>query len=232
MIALALLLAAAPAVEAKPKVLVLDFRDDGVGESAVHIIRDNLVAQLSKNGSFDVISPEDMRRVLDVEAEKRQLTGCSDESCLVELAGALGAQLMLYGTAGKLGDIVVVNVSLFDARSGKSVGRETVQAKTLEDLPGPLRDAGDRLIASLGGGGGGLSGVGWTGVGVLVAGVGTGVISGIIAVANNPSPGDGRTFAEKKAALPARDLSAGIALGGAGLAVVGAGVLVAGIALE
>src|SRR5581483_3373934 len=51
--------AVAPA-SSKPKLLVLDFQDQGVGENAVKIVHDTLAAHLSKDTRLDVISTEDM----------------------------------------------------------------------------------------------------------------------------------------------------------------------------
>jgi TolB-like protein len=233
MIALALLLASAdPAnavVVAKPKLLVLDFQDQGVGENAAKIVHDTLASRLSKDARLDVISTEDVRRVVDVEAEKRATLGtCNDEACLAEIAGALGAQLMMYGTIGKLGDLVVVNISVFDAKSGKSVGRETVQAKSLEDLPDRVSAAGDRLVAEIPGLGPasspGLGVLGYTGAGAALVGAGFAITGGIVALLNNPHPGDGLSFEQKEAELLVRDLWAGIGALGLGLGVAGAGV--------
>ena len=228
--------AAAAVVEAKPKVLVLDFRDDGVGENAVRIIRDTLVAHVSQDDRLEVISSEDMRRALDVDAQKRAVGACSDEGCLAEIAGALGAELTLYGTAGKLGDLVVVNVSLFDARASKSVGRETVEVKSLEQLPPALRAAGDKLIAKLPrlahkevNSEPGLSVLGWSGIGALGVGLVGGAVFGVVAAANNPSPTDGRTFPEKQSAVGTRNVSTGLAMAGGALAAAGAGLLLVGL---
>lgn len=232
-------MAAQPAtslVELKPKVLVLDFRDDGVGENAVRIIHDTLVAHVSKDPRLDIVSSEDMRRVLDVDAQKRAMGSCSDESCLAEVAGALGAQLMLYGTAGKLGDLVVVNVSLFDARTGKSVGRETVEAGKIEDLPAPLRAAGDRLLAPLGALKGAPSalndtlwfgGLGLVGAGVLVAAGGLVVRFAMVGARDGAT-----TFADKTNAQVAADTATAVAIGGGVGAVVGGGVLASSFVVE
>ncbi len=243
MIALAaLLLVATPApagtaeAQHKTKVLVLDFRDDGVGADAVHIIHDTLASHLSQDPRLEVLSTDDVRRALDVDAQKRALGDCSDESCLAEVADALGAQLTVYGTAGKLGGTFVVNVSLFDAQAARSVGRETMEARTLDELPARLREAGDALVAKLPGlspaSSSGLGPIGWTGVAVGGAGVVAAGVFGVFAAASYIDVGNEAAFADKKVAQQSGDTLGSIALAGAGLAVVGAGVLVAGLILE
>lgn len=226
-------------VEPKPKILVLDFRDDGVGANAVRVIHDTLVSHVSKDTRLDVISTEDVRQAVEREAERRAVSNCNEEGCLAEIADALGAQLTLYGTAGKLGDLVIVNVSLYDARTARSVGRETIEVGSLEGLPAPLRRAGDNLIAQLG-----LAETSpefspgplfWTGTAIAAVGLATGSVGAIVFAANvdsykrddlNPS------FDDKTGAKTAQDLGLYFAIGGGAGLVVGGVLLGVGAAIE
>lgn len=232
-----LLLVAAPASAAeaeRPKLLVLDFRDDGVGASAVRIIHDTLAAHVSKDARLDVISSEDVRRAVERDASRRE-ANCDDESCLAEIAEALGAQLTLYGNAGKLGDLVVVTVSLYDASAGRSVGRENVEVSSLEALPPALRAAGDRLIARLAlteppsGSPDPLfvAGAVTSGVGMATAIVGT-----AIWLPNIQAVQDETSFERKTSAKQAQDTGGLLAIGGTIVAVVGLGMVAAALVLE
>lgn len=228
-------------IEAKPKLLVLDFRDDGVGPSVVRVIHDTLVSHVSKDHRLEVISSEDVRQSLAREAERREITNCNDEGCLAEIAEALGAQLTLYGTAGKLGELVVVNVNLYDARAARSVGRETIELGSLEHLPGPLRAAGDRLIAKLG-----LAGatetvrafapgpIFWTGAGLAAAGLVGGAIGTAVWIVNRDAyrlPAND-TFEKKQGAKQAEDVGFGSMLIGAGALAVGGALAGVATAVE
>jgi TolB-like protein len=224
--------APAPAtVEAPPerhKLLLLDFRDDGVGESAVRVIHDSLASHLSKDARFEVVSSEDVRRAIAFEAQKTEL-GCSDDGCLAEIAGALGARLLLHGTAGKLGDLVVVNVSLYDASAARSIGKETIEADKIDALLPKLRDAGDRLMVPLFGepahdGGDVLL---WSGVGVGAVGLVTTTIALIVAGANAQAVTDEPDFVDKKTAAGVRDGS--LVAAAAGGAVLLAGAVISGM---
>ncbi|MCC7110695.1 MAG: hypothetical protein IT382_15485 [Deltaproteobacteria bacterium] len=247
MIALALSMALqAPApvgavVEARPKVLVLDFRDDGVGPNVVRIIHDTLVSHVSKDHRVDVISSEDVRQAVAREAERRELNDCSDESCLAEIAEALGAQLTLYGTAGRLGELVIVNVNLYDARAARSVGRETIEVGALEQLPDPLRLAGDRLVAKLGLGGRiettrafSPGPIFWTGAGLGVAGLLGAGIGATVWLVNRDAyrSAVNETFEAKQAAKQTEDLGFGGMLLGAGALAVGGAVIGAATFVE
>lgn len=232
---------ASAVIDAKPKVLVLDFRDDGVGANVVRVIHDTLVSHVSKDHRVEVISSEDVRQAVAREAERREITDCSDESCLAEIAEALGAQFTIYGTAGKLGELVVVNVNLYDARVSRSVGRETIEVGALEALPDPLRAAGDRLIAKLG-----LDGAPqtastfapgpmfWTGAGIGTAGLVVGTIGAAVWIVNRDTfrlPAND-TFEEKQTAKQTENLGFGGMVLGAGVLVVGGAVLGVATAVE
>lgn len=221
-------------VNDKPNILVLDFRDDGVGGSAVRIIHETLVAHVSKDARLDVLSSEDVRRAVQLEAERREVTSCDEEGCIAEIAEALGAELTLFGTAGKLGDLVVVNVNLYDARAARSVGRETVEVGSLDDLPKPLRRAGDKLIAQLFGEtlkeGPAFGPFFWTGSAVAAAGLATAVVGAVIFGANLSAvsaPED--TFLEKTNAKFAQDAGFNTLL--IGIGVIAVGGTAAGLAL-
>ena len=73
--------------------------------------------------------------MVELEAEKQSI-GCNDDSnCLAELAGALGADLVVYGELGKLGNQYMLQQSLFDTKAGKAITRISVQSESIEAIP-------------------------------------------------------------------------------------------------
>jgi hypothetical protein len=74
-----------------------------------------------------------------LQAEK-QNAGCDDSgSCMAEIAGALGASLVVFGDVGKLGELLVVNLNLFNVDLAQSQGRVTIEAPSLESFPGQMK---------------------------------------------------------------------------------------------
>lgn len=66
--------------------------------------------------------------------------GCSDDaSCLSEIAGALGAQLVVFGAVGKLGEATVVSLNLFDSQKAQALGRVTTQTTRADRLTTRIR---------------------------------------------------------------------------------------------
>lgn len=131
--------------EAGPvRLLVMDLRNDGVTPATQRIVGDALVVELTGTDNLEVLSSEDVRRMADFDASRTEI-GCDEASCLAELANALGAQVVVYGSIGTLGRLIVVTLNVFDSQKARSVGRETIRADTLEELP-PLIEASTRRL--------------------------------------------------------------------------------------
>jgi hypothetical protein len=81
-----------------------------------------------------VLTRSDIQQAIDLEMQK-QAAGCDDESCLAEIAGALGARYVIFGSAGTLGKLHLINLSVYDSVKATSVARKDVQAENLESLP-------------------------------------------------------------------------------------------------
>jgi hypothetical protein len=127
------------------RVLVLDLSGDVDEESRRTITA--LVAKEIARADLPVVSGDDLRKMIELEGQKQE-NGCAgDESCLADIAGAMNARLVVSGFVGRLGSLIVVNLSLFDAQSARSHGRATVEAENLEDLPKKLGPAVRELVA-------------------------------------------------------------------------------------
>lgn len=129
-----------------PRLLVIDLKvEEGVSESAVRLLNELLLTKLQTTGKYDVVGQADLRSMLDLEKEK-QLTGCSEVSCMAELAGALGAERALFGSVGTIGETYVLNLRLLNNLEAK------VEARWSESFEGDEEElvaAVDRAVASL-----------------------------------------------------------------------------------
>lgn len=119
------------------RVLVLDPTPNDPGVPNPRTIGSLVAVELATLEHFDVLTSADLKQLAELEVE-RQSVGCSDTSCLAEIAGALGASLVVFGDVGKLGDLLIVNVSLFDSEKARSLGRASVRTSSLEELPGKV----------------------------------------------------------------------------------------------
>jgi hypothetical protein len=80
---------------------------------------------------------------LEIE-RKKQMLGCAeDESCLVEIAGAFGAERLLAGSVTLLDQTYLISIKMIDVRRGRSVTRtgDTLKAPSQTELIDGVRRA-------------------------------------------------------------------------------------------
>jgi TolB-like protein len=97
---------------------------------------------------FKVVDPETIAGLLGAEA-LRQSTGCSDASCLAELAGAVGASYVVSGTISQSGEDYTINLVLTDQRSARALDGVVRQEKSAKDIGPGVRLAAQRVVQKL-----------------------------------------------------------------------------------
>lgn len=128
------------------RVLVLE-PTGGTVEPALRTAVAGLVAsELGRYEVLDVLAADDVRKAMELEAD-REAVGCGTDSCLAELAGALGARLVVFGDVAQLGTVAVLNLNLYDSERAVSAGRVTINAPSLGDLPARLPDGVAELVS-------------------------------------------------------------------------------------
>ncbi len=100
----------------------------------VRFVAGLLGAAFSTQSGVDVLTRDDFRHAIDLEAEK-QGSGCdADASCLAEIAAALDARVVVYGSVDVLGDELLLQLSAFDAKAAQGLDRVVGRAATPSDL--------------------------------------------------------------------------------------------------
>jgi len=104
------------------KIAVLDLIDKGVGKDVSSLLTSAASNQLSAIGIFTVISREDIKNML-THGQDKLLLGCSDESCLVNIGGVLGAKHLVAGSVGKVGKKYIISLQRIDVGQAKVMKR-------------------------------------------------------------------------------------------------------------
>ncbi len=91
-----------------------------------------LTMRAAKMQGYEVMSADEVQAILGMERLKDAL-GCDDVSCAAELGGALGSDLMLTGTVGKLGSKLTISLTLFDVTAVKVLSRAQQSVPDEED---------------------------------------------------------------------------------------------------
>ena len=151
MIALALLLAAASPDHHAVRIAVADLESKGVDPKLNKIFLDSLLAEIRKLQRASVIGMDEVRAMLDLEAQK-QMLGCGEEqSCLAEVAGAVGADVLIVGGIVDIGGEIVVGLKRIDQKSA-SVTQQTsqrLQAGNGEEVLAAVGPAVEKLFPDL-----------------------------------------------------------------------------------
>jgi len=148
-----LLIVAVPAAAKKPKVAVLDLQAQGVPEETAATLTGVLLSGLSEGGGINLLGKSDLGKILTLE-ETKILVGCppEDPNCVVQHGASLGNAILVWGTAGKVGDRVVISVAAVDVQAGTTVGRgsRSVDAEDGEEMIQATRELAEELRLALG----------------------------------------------------------------------------------
>lgn len=85
-----------------PRVLVLDVKTSSMDAAAVTTFTKLITHELAiALAPMSVVDVHEVARLADLEAD-RQDAGCTTTSCLAEVAGAYGAELVVFGEEARL----------------------------------------------------------------------------------------------------------------------------------
>lgn len=132
--ALAIILLSAASVAAdKPDLLVMDLKaETGVTESAARLLNELILGEYAAVGRYRVTGGSDLAAMITTEQQK-QMVGCSqDDSCLVEIAGALDADFLAVTAVGVIGNQYLVNAKIIDVKGARVQARVTRKAEADE----------------------------------------------------------------------------------------------------
>jgi hypothetical protein len=130
----------AQAAPERRTLLVLEFASGAIDTEATRAASQLVAAALAEREQLEVASGEDLKQALALESEKAAI-GCEDESCAAEIAGALGADLVVFGRGTRLGQLNVIHLTLFSANDARAIGRAQLTFSEPEQLLTAVRPA-------------------------------------------------------------------------------------------
>jgi TolB-like protein len=199
-----------------PTLIVFDLiPEKGVEKGATNLLTEIVMDRISATRRYTVVGQKDLDKMLFWEQNK-QLKGCTDTSCLVQIAGAMGAEFYVEGSAGIMGSQYIITLKLIDAMSVKVVERTTEKAARDEDvLVKAVERMVDRIISAHAAVG--PHGTTWnaavaatdrtaadpavlknTGIGLTFSGVGIAAIGGVMTFLASKAADDYRTATTPK----------------------------------
>ncbi len=130
------------------RVAVYDFELQGIDPNIGAVVTDSMLAEVRKLQGISAIGMDEIRDMLSHEANK-QILGCeSNESCLAEIAGALGVDNLISGQLGKVDDGVVFVARRIDQQRAKVIGvvNKRLQASSGEEFLAAIGPAVEELF--------------------------------------------------------------------------------------
>ncbi|MEQ8275217.1 MAG: PEGA domain-containing protein [Deltaproteobacteria bacterium] len=104
-------------------IAVMELSGQGVDEAAASALTTEVSNTLSQLRVFQVITREDIKRMLQLEQTKQQCTGTVDAACMAEIGGALGVDYLIYGSVAKLGTTYSLSLVLLDISKAEAANR-------------------------------------------------------------------------------------------------------------
>ena len=97
-------------------IAVFDFIGNDINSNTARTLSDRLRIELVKYNFINVLERSRIDAILEEQAI--QMSGCVDE-CLVEVGKLLGANSIITGSIGKVGDYYTINARKINATTGK-----------------------------------------------------------------------------------------------------------------
>lgn len=133
------------------KVVVLEPQVLGGAQQGALVAEE--IARALPSSAFKVTTAAQLQAVLGMERQ-RQLLGCGEDSnsCVTELANALGTDVIATSTLARTSDGLRCNVVFMSGRDGTALERVSVEAgsdgELFEQLYGAVSEAAARLFAT------------------------------------------------------------------------------------
>ena len=99
-----------------PSVAVLDFEANGIPDYEAETLTERLRSEIANTKAFRITDRKLLDKILNEQA--LQQSGCTTDECSAEIGQLLGAQFMISGSIGKLGDTFTVESKLVSVSTG------------------------------------------------------------------------------------------------------------------
>ena len=99
-------------------IAVFDFSNNGLSNNEVLTLTDRLRTELVRVSEQKIVERNKIDDIL--REQKFQMSGCVDE-CLIELGKLLGANSVVTGSIGKVGNIFTISARMVNVESGEII---------------------------------------------------------------------------------------------------------------
>lgn len=185
--------AIAQETQERPKLVVMGIVSEGdIDSGVVRLLDELLLTEFQQANKYIVTGGSDINALLSHEVQK-DIAGCSDVTCMQDLTGALGADLLVVATIGRVGGSYLVNIKIVNVNTAVVEARWSEEVGASQSL---LTDAIRRSVSLVTGDGDAIAEFerlrgskqkwGWVALGTTaVLGGGAGVLAALTASDDN-----------------------------------------------
>jgi TolB-like protein len=116
----------------KMRLAVLELEAKGVSKVIASSVSDLLRTEMVDTGQFTVVERSQMDNIL--KEHELQLTGCTDNTCAVQLGKILSARKILIGEVNKMGAGLIITTRVVDVEKGTADFASSEKADDLNDI--------------------------------------------------------------------------------------------------
>ena len=124
--------------ERKPIVAVMDLETNNVSEKEMQSLISMIANNLFKTGQYTVIDVAERDMIL--EEIKFSMTGCTDESCQIEVGKMLSAENIVSGSIMKIGEQWVISLKMLETSTTRTIGGADGIYTSIDELVNNLMD--------------------------------------------------------------------------------------------
>ena len=138
-----------PALFAQEKMIVavLDLQPKGASRIVAGAVTDIIRAEMVKTGLYIIVERVRMNEIL--KEHEFQMTGCTDQTCAVQIGKMLSARKILLGEINKIGQTFVISVRIVDVEKNISEFAATEKASSEDNLDQASRNITNSLSQNI-----------------------------------------------------------------------------------
>lgn len=118
--------------EEKPTISVLDFKASDVSKAEVDVFVDYISSHIVEIGDYRVIDRNQRETIL--EEIEFSYSDSIDDSSQLEIGKLLAANMVIFGSLGKVGGQFILNIKVLEVRTGETLKSVSQVYKSMDDL--------------------------------------------------------------------------------------------------
>lgn len=134
---------------ARTRLAIMNIAHSGVEEEFAIGLTETIATTISETEVFETVSPKQISALLAYEKRKDVLGACEDERCFTQVAEIVRADHIIGGVLSKVGDELVLNLVMLEAKTGSSLKRVSKESKVPAELLKEVRAAAITLVQPL-----------------------------------------------------------------------------------